>query len=196
MGGCQVVSRSDCCVWHGCVLGAWKTSFLLLAGTGHACVVEPCLYRNILILALIGINQALWKRFSLVLLGLRGCAVAARCVSQQDELLHTQLVSQPGTHIVVMVDHWLQHAAFPHSYEMDGPNTHTRARTQHDLITSFALPWSLSVSPQHYPPTSPGLISTSADGEIEVWRELGWGSFGGWLKPPGDSLLPPDRQHL
>lgn len=46
---CQVVSRSDCCVWHGCTLAAWKASFLLLAGTGHVCAVW-CPYRNILIL--------------------------------------------------------------------------------------------------------------------------------------------------
>lgn len=77
---------------------------------------------------------------------------------------------------------------------IDGPNpnTHThRAWLDHLICTILPL-LSLSFSA----PTSPELISTSADGEMEGWRESGWGGFGGWLKPPGDGLLPPDRQHL
>lgn len=34
---CQMVTRSDCCVWQGGPLRAWKTSFLLVAGKRHTC---------------------------------------------------------------------------------------------------------------------------------------------------------------
>lgn len=79
---------------------------------------------------------------------------------------------------------------------IDGPNpnTHThRAWLDHLICTILPL---LSLSLSFSAPTSHELISTSADGEMEGWRESGWGGFGGWLKPPGDGLLPPDRQHL
>lgn len=159
VGVCQVVSRSDCCVWRGCTLSAWKASFLLQAGTRHICVVEPCLCRNIPILEVIGITRASWKRLSPVLFRLWGWAFFSRLCLTTGRL-HTLLMSQHGTRVTVSLDHGIQHAAFPHSCVMDSPNPNTHSMTWSPHLHYLAL------SPLSNSPTSPGLISTS-DGRME-----------------------------
>ncbi len=178
VGVCQVVSRSDCCVWRGCALGAWKASFLLLAGTRRMCAVEPCPCRNILILELIGITWAPHgTALSPIPVRLSGRDVSPGFFSHY----RTSYYTHTSCHNLALpsLRHWITESTVQHSlthvWWMVKTKTHTHT---HSMTWSPHLHCLALSLPTANPPTSPGLISTSdgRDGRMEgvgVERVLG-----------------------
>lgn len=138
VGVLQMLSRSVVLGADLCCMSE-RALFLVQAGTRVWCSTNGLM---------LGLKQTEWKCSAPILIEVGNLRVAAWCSFPWLDFQITDTGSLDPSQMCP--NRW----------------THAHTHSEHDLITSFALFCSHSVSA----PTSPELISTSADGEVEGGR--------------------------